>query len=351
MPTKTKKFKVSLILPCYKVEEYLPKCLDSLLKQTLDGIEVICINDGSPDNCLEVMKSYQKKFSGNNQLVIVDKKNAGVWIGRQDGIKKARGEFIGFIDPDDYVDKKYCEKLYNAAVKNHADISVCGFDRIDLDTGKLYSREMCNPKFRKINIEKNPGALLEINGAPWNKFYRSELLKAMPHLKNVPKVLDDMIFLQLVFLQANTIIFIKDSLYYYMVRKDSIINTIKPEVIPGVYAAMLEMKDYYKKSRPQLLEFVDANAGLHLGVSFMYRLSENGKKKFQKILTDNKAFLDENFPKWLNNKYVTHKYIKANRGANKKLRIALQFYKMHMFKFFIATYKFFIKHTGLDIKW
>ena len=55
MPTKTKKFKVSLILPCYKVEEYLPKCLDSLLKQTLDGIEVICINDGSPDNCLEVI--------------------------------------------------------------------------------------------------------------------------------------------------------------------------------------------------------------------------------------------------------------------------------------------------------
>ena len=296
MPTKTKKFKVSLILPCYKVEEYLPKCLDSLLKQTLDGIEVICINDGSPDNCLEVMKSYQKKFSGNNQLVIVDKKNAGVWIGRQDGIKKARGEFIGFIDPDDYVNEQYCEKLYNAAIKNDADISVCGFDRIDLDTGNLYSREMCDPKYRKLNVEKNPGVLLEINGAPWNKFYRAELLKNMPQLKNIPKVLDDMMFLQLVFINTKTIAFIKDSLYYYMVRKDSIINTVKPEVIPGVYAAMLEVKQYYKKERPTLLEFTDANAGLHLGVSFMYRLSENPKNEFNKIFKENLDFLNKNFP-------------------------------------------------------
>lgn len=350
MPTKSK-FKVSLILPCYKVEEYLPKCLDSLLRQTLDGIEVIAVNDGSPDNGLKVLKSYQKKFTGNNKLVIIDKENAGVWIGRLDGIKKARGEFIGFIDPDDYVADKYCEKLYNAAVKNNADISVCGFDRVDLDTGKLYSREMCNPKFRKVTIEKNPGVLLEVNGAPWNKFYRSELLKTMPQLKTIPKVLDDMMFLQLVFVKANSIAFIKDSLYYYMVRKDSIINTIKPEVIPGVYAAMLEVKNYYKELRPNLLEFVDANAGLHLGVSFMYRLSENGKEKFKKIFTKNKEFLNKNFPKWLNNKYVTHSYIKSHRGVNQKLRIALQFYKMHMFKFFIATYKFFIKHTGLDIKW
>ena len=87
-----KEVKLSIIVPCYKVEKYLPRCLDSLLNQTLEEIEVICINDGSPDNCLKILKEYQKKYS--SKLVIIDKKNEGVWRGRKDGIKKAKGELI-----------------------------------------------------------------------------------------------------------------------------------------------------------------------------------------------------------------------------------------------------------------
>lgn len=94
------------------------------------------------------------------------------------------------------------EKLYNNAVENDADISVCGFDRIDLDTQKLYSREMCKDSKKNFVIKENPGALLELNGAPWNKIYKAELLKNMYELKTVPKVLDDMMFLQLIYLNA-----------------------------------------------------------------------------------------------------------------------------------------------------
>ena len=95
------KKKLSIIVPCYKVEKYLPRCLDSLVNQTLEDIEVICINDGSPDNCLNILKDYQKKYK--DKIVIIDKKNEGVWRGRKDGIKKATGEFIGFVDSDDYL--------------------------------------------------------------------------------------------------------------------------------------------------------------------------------------------------------------------------------------------------------
>ncbi len=133
---KTKQIKISFIIPCYNVERYLSKCLDSLMEQTLNDIEAICINDGSPDNCLEILKSYQKEYG--DKIVIIDKQNEGVWRGRKDGIKKARGEFIGFVDSDDYVTPDFAEKLYTAATKNKADIAVCGFDRIDLETGKLY---------------------------------------------------------------------------------------------------------------------------------------------------------------------------------------------------------------------
>ena len=105
--------KVSIIVPVYKVEKYLRRSMDSLVNQTLDGVEIICINDGSPDNCLSILKEYKEKYSDKN-IVIIDKKNEGVWKGRFDGIKAATGEYIGFTDSDDYITLDYAEKLYNS---------------------------------------------------------------------------------------------------------------------------------------------------------------------------------------------------------------------------------------------
>lgn len=351
MERPKKNIKLSLIVPCYNVEDYLPKCIDSLANQTLNGVEAIYINDGSPDNCLKILKDAQKKY-GKDKIVIIDKKNEGVWRGRKDGIKKARGEFIGFVDSDDYVTPDFAEKLYNAAIKNKADIAVCGFDRIDLETGKLYSREMCKPKHKNIIIKNNPGLLLELNGAPWNKIYKAELLKKMVELKHIPPVLDDMMFLQLIYINANKITFIPDSLNRYMVRKDSIINTIEPEVIPETYAAMKEIRDLYSKSKDQsYLDYVDANAFLHLGISLMYRLSANKNVNFKKLLKENTEFLDHNFPGWRNNQYISLKYIKKNNGSNKKLYLVKKIYDLHLFKPFLAIYRTMINKLGVDIKW
>ena len=349
MKKESEKIKLSLIVPCYKVEKYLPRCLDSLVNQTLDGVEAICINDGSPDKSLDILKEYKKRYG--DKIVIIDKQNEGVWQGRMDGIQKAQGEFIGFVDSDDYVALDYAEKLYNAVKKSHADISVCGFDRIDLETGKLYSREMCKPKHNEFNIQENPGLLLEVNTAPWNKIYKANLLKNMTNLKNIPKVLDDMMFLQLIYINAKKITFINDSLVYYMVRKDSIINTVKKELIPGVYDAMKEVRSIYEKNNPKMLEYVDANAFLHLGISFMYRLSEDKELDFNLALKNNTKFLDDEFPTWRNNKYIKYKYVRENNGSNKKVWIVRQIYKLHMFKLFLKTYKFMINHIGVDIKW
>ena len=343
--------KLSIIVPCYNVEKYLPKCINSLVNQTLDGVEAIFINDGSPDNCLKILKEAQKKYS-KDKIVIIDKKNEGVWRGRKDGIKKARGEFIGFVDSDDYVTLDFAEKLYKAAIKNKADIAVCGFDRIDLETGKLYSREMCKPKHKNITIKDNPGLLLELNGAPWNKIYKATLLKEMVDLKHIPPVLDDMMFLQLIYINANKITFISDNLNRYMVRKDSIINTIEPEVIPETYAAMKEIRDLYAKSKSQsYLDYLDANAFLHLGISLMYRLSANKNVDFKKLLKKNTEFLDQNFPGWRNNQYISLKYIRKNNGSNSKLYFVKKIYDLHLFKPFLAAYRTMINKLGVDIKW
>lgn len=340
--------KISIIVPCYKVEKYLPRCLDSLVGQTLSEIEIVCINDGSPDNCLNILKEYQQKHG--DKIVIIDKQNEGVWRGRKDGIAKAQGEFIGFVDSDDYVALDFAEKLYAAAKQNAADIVVCGFDRIDLDTGNLYSREMTKFPIKTFDIQENPGLLLEVNAAPWNKIYKSELLKNMGNLETIPRVFDDMMFLQLIYINANRITFIDDSLVYYMVRKDSIINTINQKYIDGVYESMKELKTIYESNNSNMLNYIDSCAFLHLGISFMYRLYADKELDFGKALKTNTTFINTYFPNW-NNEYITLKFILKNKGANKKLYIGKKFYDFHIFRLFLKTYTFMINSLGVDIKW
>ena len=216
--------KLSVIVPVYNVEKYLRRCLDSLVNQSLDNIEVICINDGSKDSSLEILREYEKNYP--DIIRIIDKENEGVWKGRFDGAKKAVGEYIGFVDSDDYVNEDFALKLYSNAIRNNSDISICGFDRIDLETGNVYSREMCKTSKYNFSIKKKPGYLLMLNGAPWNKIFKRELFESMYKMKNTPRVLDDLMFQQLLYVHADSVSFVNESLVYYMIRKDSIINTI-----------------------------------------------------------------------------------------------------------------------------
>ena len=344
------KKKLSIIVPCYKVEKYLPRCLDSLVNQTLKDIEIICINDGSPDNCLKILKDYQKKYK--DKIVIIDKKNEGVWKGRKDGIKKATGEFIGFVDSDDYVDLNYAELLYNKAKKENADISVCGFDRIDLDTGKLYSREMCKSEDKIIDIEKDPGGLLELNGAPWNKIYKAELLKKQADLEHPPRILDDMMFLLLIYLNAKKVVFVNRSLVFYMVRQGSIITSIKKEQVESTYRAMVEVRRVYEESenRVNMLKILDAMAFLHLGVSLMFRLSYDKDCALKSAIKDNNKFLDDYFPTWRRSKFIKLGYVIKNK-INFKLWVVKIIYKLHLFRAFLVVYRFMIDKLKIDIKW
>lgn len=340
---------LSIIVPCYKVERYLPKCLDSLMHQTLENIEVICVNDGSPDGCLGIIKQYHQQYG--KRIVIVDKKNEGPMIARQSGVAIAKGEYIGFIDGDDYVRDDYAEKLYRAAKANDADIAVCGFDRVDLDTGKLYSREMCKPARKPIIPHQNPGALIAVNTAVWNKIYRADLLKNMRHLQNLPDIFEDLMQLLVLYLDTRKIVFVPESLIYYMVHKDSAIHSVKPENITTTYATLKEIRDLYTNEASEMLDFIDAIAFLHLGVSLMYRLYAADDVDFSKILHKNTKFLNENFPRWRKTNYTKLKYVLKNHGANSKLYFIKWTYNLGVFRAFLWMYNFMIEKIGVDIKW
>ncbi|MGM7721158.1 glycosyltransferase [Metabacillus sp. Hm71] len=181
--------KISIIVPIYNVEKYLGRCLDSLLKQELKGFEIIGINDGSTDSSLTILKEYADK---DDRIVVIDKENEGVSAARNDGVKKANGEYIGFVDPDDWINPFMYKHMLEIAEKDQIDIVMCSYIRefgthakekiFDLpnlssfhngDVQKNFMRRLVGP----LNEEVANPELLDAWGTVWSKLYRAELIK------------------------------------------------------------------------------------------------------------------------------------------------------------------------------
>ncbi len=341
--------KASIIVPCYKVEKYLSRCLDSLINQTLQNIEIICINDGSPDRCIDILNDYKKRYP--EIVVVIDKQNEGVWRGRFDAIAIARGEYIGFVDSDDYVEPDFAEKLYTTAVKNDADISVCGFHRIDVNSGKILNTEMTETR-SAFEVEKEPERLLELNGAPWNKLFRTSIMKKLHDFKEPPKIFDDMIMHLLAYPSVKKVAFTPHALVNYVIRNDSIMTTIDKSKIDSTYKAMLEVKQVYQESATQrLCELLDAAAFLHLGISLMFRISYDINANLKYELKRNRKFLDNNFPTWNSNRIISKKSAKKYKAALGKTYHARRIYNMGLMIPALRIYRFAILRLNLDIKW
>ena len=119
MVSMSNRVKVSVLVPIYNVEEFLPECLDSLVNQTLKEIEIICINDGSKDGSLKILKEYASK---DKRIKIIDKKNTGYGDSMNQGLKKATGEYVGIVESDDFIDKDAFEKLYKIAKDKNVEV-------------------------------------------------------------------------------------------------------------------------------------------------------------------------------------------------------------------------------------
>ena len=133
--------KVSVIVPVYNVEKYIEKCLNSLVNQTLKDIEIIIVNDGSKDNSDKIIKIYQEKY---DNIIYLTKKNGGLSDARNYGIPYAKGEYIAFLDSDDYVENDIYEKMYNKAKENNSDYVECDFiweypNKSIIDKGEEYT--------------------------------------------------------------------------------------------------------------------------------------------------------------------------------------------------------------------
>ncbi len=219
--------KVSVILPIYNQQKYLSKALDSLEKQTLKDAEFICINDGSTDCSLDILKEHASR---DNRIKIINQKNQGTGKSRNNGLKIAQGEYIAFLDPDDYLEKNALDDLYKKSKKQNCDMVIFNFKRIG-DDGNLLSQFNLKKRLQRFyNIKENenfkwrdikPRVLGGTYPVAWNKFYNANFVKKN-HLKFANcNLAEDHVFVFGATLNAENIGYLDKCLYNYVVHEDS----------------------------------------------------------------------------------------------------------------------------------
>ena len=342
-----RKVEISVIIPCYNAENYIKKCIDSIVNQSFKNFELICVNDGSTDSTLDILKEYESK---NKNMLVVSKKNEGGKNVTKTGLKYAKGNYIVAIDNDDYVDKDFLKKLYDTIKKDDSDVAICGFQREDFNTGKVFSKEM-NKLEGTYKLSNDYGIILEINTSMWNKLFKRDVMKSLLEFRLDALGLGDMTLLAYMYSKINKVAFSKDVLYFYQVREGSNISTMKVDVVDSIYDNLIRIKKIYEQEKSEMIEILDAYAFLHLGVSMMYRLYRSDKENFNKLYKDNLNVLNTEFSKWNKNKYYSLKYVLKNDKRNLKLHICYIMYKMHLFKLFIKFYNYLTSKFKFDIKW
>lgn len=292
--------KVSVIVPIYNSGKYLKRCIDSLLSQTLDDMEFILINDGSSDDSESIIKSYDDK-----RIKYFKRTNHGIGATRNFGIDKASGEFIGFVDSDDYVDSCMFYEMYNKCISDNLDIVVCDYCK-EINDNK---ENVCFCDFGIVNLNDNPNLLLDLNLAPWNKIYRKTLFDKRSYFPEGVKY-EDTPFVASMLSKANKIGKHNFPYYHYIVHNNSETTVVDERVydifkICDILLRDLGRKKYIKNSVDDLIIYLITT----YTVSQRYIIDSKFRNKFI-----DKAFLylETNIPN-----YKKSNYFKKRQFAKK----------------------------------
>lgn len=296
--------KVSVIVPVYNVEKYIEKCLDSLLNQTLKDIEIIVVNDGSKDNSKEIIKEYEK--NNPEKIVYLEKQNGGLSDARNFGLPYAKGEYIAFVDSDDYVELDMYEKMYELAKKENSDMVECDFyweypNKQKIDIGQIYynQKEMLQ-KARVVAWNKLiKRSILEESKVQFPKGYRYEdvefTYKLIPYLKKVS--------------------FVKEPFIHYIQRENSISN-VQNERTKEIFEVLEHVIEYYKekgiyKEYEQELEYTYARILLCSSLLRIVKIKD--KEIRNRLIKETWNNLNSKFPNWKKNKILNEEKTSKNR--------------------------------------
>ena len=216
---------MSVIVPVYNVENYLKKCLDSILNQTFKEFELIVVNDGSTDKSLGILKNYEARY---DNIIIINKQNEGQGVARNKALEICKGEYIAFVDSDDYIEPNMLQSMYNKSLEKNLDIVVCNYkfvnangdrirdDKIVLNEDEIINNIECIKRFLVTNT---------IEGFSWNKLFKKRLFEINNIIYPEGMKYEDIPTVLSLLINAKRIGFINNELYNYLLREDSTTGT------------------------------------------------------------------------------------------------------------------------------
>lgn len=299
--------KVSLIIPVYNVEDFLDRCLKSVEEQTYKDAEVIIINDGSKDNSYKIIDEYVAR---NENFVCYKIENSGLGGARNFGLTKANGEYVVFLDSDDYIAPDCLEKFVCAAEENQSDIVVCNSFDVQED-GTIISLSQNNIKDGTTSLLESPQILLNRPSA-WAKMYRRSILDGFAYVAR--EWYEDLRLTPKLFLKAEKITYIEDALFFYVQRAGSIMNNANAlrnlEIITACQDVIsyFEENNVYDRFKSELEFFVIRD----IAVAAITRVAVSGAAEKNEVLQKLQNFISE-FEGLYDNKYI------SSLGFNKRL--------------------------------
>ena len=235
--------KVSVIVPVYNVEQYLSKCLDSLVLQTLEDIEIIVINDGTKDHSQDIIDYYAKKYPNIKSYI---KENGGISSVRNYGLRVATGEYIGFLDGDDYAELDMYETLYTLAKEKDANVVCSGYYLTYED------KEVAMTEYHYQNTRE---MLTRFYGILWNKIYKKEFIDSLDFSFPEGKRFEDSYYLTHMALYYDRFYFIDQPLVHYVQRSSSLTTTRNTSSLDAIYM-LSDLREYYA-SKGKDIEYRD----------------------------------------------------------------------------------------------
>ena len=214
---------ISVIIPVYNVQDYLPRCLDSVINNSYSNLEIICVNDGSTDNCADILKNYENKDS---RIRVFSKENGGLSSARNEGLKHCTGNLIAFIDSDDWIHKDYFMILLEHQKKNDYDVVICNYVRTSDDNALNHDLIQCESFEEKTLDRKEYMSAHVTKSYVWGKLYKRKCLEGLL-FDEQEKIEDAWFNMQFVLLNKNMkACFVDIPLYGYYVRANSLVSYI-----------------------------------------------------------------------------------------------------------------------------
>lgn len=293
---------LSVIIPIYNAEIYLEECLNSVLNQSMKEIEIICVNDGSTDNSYDILKRYQEKYKN---IVLINQENQGVNAARSIGLKNATGEYIAWVDADDYVEKNMYEKMYKLAKKSNLDIVICNY--------KFIPKEVVGKKkwFKEYNGVVD-WKFISRNTIQWNKIVKKSLLDSLD-ICNLFETIGEGCY-SFVLMSTNKIMTLNECLYNYRVGHTSLssnynniewyVKTVERAIKKYNYV----LSKNYEEKWKEYFYYVYLYYNLILLIVASYNNNIEIFNKAKKVIMENKLF-GKKYSEYLKNSFSNIKLI------------------------------------------